>query len=372
MQKITFYIVLFLCSFSYAQQQTVTYNVNPSPFEETDMITLTFNGSSINEATWGVSGNQLYLWAWSFDSNNQNIQDSPTNGTWGNSNEANILTYNAGNDTYTISFVPSTFYQRSGIGRIGFLIKAKDGNGDKKSQDIVLNVGTFQVTLNSPQQNSTTILTAGSNLTVAATNTGGTASYVLKANGATLNTNSSTSSYTYTHTNITANQYYILEVTQSGVTVSKTFSAIVNPGTLVQALPSGMYDGINYNPTDNTSAILVLDAPNKDYVYVVGSFNNWQANGSYAMKKDASSGKFWLELTGLVAGENYTYQYWVVNESPVANSPAMVKTADPYSTLVLSPFDDPGIPSASYPNLPTYPIGQEREVTVFTNGSNTI
>jgi hypothetical protein len=44
-----------------------------------------------------------------------------------------------------------------------------------------------------------------------------------------------------------------------------------------------------------------------------------------------------------------------------------VKTADPYSTLVLSPFDDGGIPAASYPNLPAYPVGQ-REVTVLQTG----
>ena len=46
----------------------------------------------------------------------------------------------------------------------------------------------------------------------------------------------------------------------------------------------------------------------------------------------------------------------------------MVKTADPFSTLVLSPFDDQWIPSATYPNLPAYPAGQEREVTYFKTG----
>jgi hypothetical protein len=49
----------------------------------------------------------------------------------------------------------------------------------------------------------------------------------------------------------------------------------------------------------------------------------------------------------------------------MAGTPSLVKTADPYSTLVLSPFDDGGIPAASYPNLPAYPVGQEREVTFY-------
>ncbi|MEZ4803560.1 MAG: alpha-amylase family glycosyl hydrolase [Gelidibacter sp.] len=368
MKNFTLLITFLLTTFCFAQQQTVTYSVSPTSFEETDNITLTFNGSSINEATWGVSGNALYLWAWSFDVNNQNIMDCPTNGTWTASNEANRLTYNSGTDTYTISFVPATFYQRTGIGRIGFLVKAKNGTGDKKSQDILLNVGAFQVTLTTPQQNSSTVLSSGGNLNIVANNSGGNASYVLKANGTTINTNPSTSNYAYNHTNITSNQNYQLEVTLGGTTITKSFSAIVNPGTVTAPLPAGMVDGINYNATDNTKATLVLNAPNKDFVYVAGSFNNWQPNATYAMKKDGSTGKFWLELTGLVPGQNYSYQYWVVKQTPIANSPKLVKTADPFSTLVLSPFDDPGISTISYPNLPAYPAGQEREVTVLKTG----
>ena len=113
-----------------------------------------------------------------------------------------------------------------------------------------------------------------------------------------------------------------------------------------------------------------MDAPLKDFVYVAGSFNNWQPTAAYAMKKDASAGstKFWLELTGLTAGTNYTYQYWVVDQTPLAGSPSLVKAADPYSTLVLSPYDDGGIPATSFPNLPAYPSGQEREVTWFKTG----
>jgi hypothetical protein len=36
--------------------------------------------------------------------------------------------------------------------------------------------------------------------------------------------------------------------------------------------------------------------------------------------------------------------------------------------LVLSPYDDGGIPAATYPNMPVYPVGQEREVTVLQTG----
>lgn len=367
MKNFTLLFLLFGLT-AFAQQQTVTYSVSPSAFEEGTSITITINGSSINEASWGVTNNALYYWGWSLDTNYENSQDCPTNGSWTASAETNKFTYNAGTDTYTITFVPTTFYNRTGIGRIGFLVKAKDGTGDKKSQDILVNVGEFQVTLSNPAQNSTTLLASGESFTITASNTGGNASYSLKSNGVEIDSNESTSSYTYNHTNITSNQNYELVITKDESSITKKFAVVVNPVTASEDIPAGLEDGINYNDTDATKATLVLNAPGKDYIYVAGSFNNWMPTSAHAMKKDPATGKFWLELTGLTSGEAYSYQYWVIDETPVANSPKIVKTADPYSTLVLSPFDDPGIPAATYPNLPAYPTGQEREVTVLQTG----
>nr|WP_315182892.1 alpha-amylase family glycosyl hydrolase [uncultured Flavobacterium sp.] len=363
-------LMLFLFSIvGFGQVQTVTYTVSPATFEETTAITITINGNSINETNWGVTGNALYMWTWSFDINDANSIDCPTNGTWTSSNEANRFTYNAISDTYTKTFTPNVFYNRNGLGKIGFLVKAKNGTGDEKSQDIFVEVGAFQTTLTAPLQNSSTIITSGSNLNITATNTNGNASYTLKANGTTLNTNASTASYSYTHTAITNNQNYELSVTQGTTTIVKKFSVIVNPGIVSEAIPLGLVDGINYNAADATKATLVLDAPLKDFVYVAGSFNDWQPTSAYAMKKDPTpDGKFWLELTGLVSGTNYTYQYWVVDATPISGSPSLVRTADPYSTLVLSPDDDPYIPTTTYPNRPAYPTGQEREVTVLQTG----
>ncbi len=365
MKKITFLLGLICSSFIFSQQQTVSHTIAPSTFEEGDTITITIDGSSINEAAWGITDNALYLWAWSFDTSFANIQDCPTNGSWGNSNEANRLTYNNGTDAYSISFVPSTFYSRTGIGRIGFLVKAKDGSGDKKSQDILVDVGTFQVTLTAPSV-ATTILNSGDNLSISATNTGGNAEYVLKAYGDIINTQNGMASYSFTAMNIVGNTNYILETTLGGETKTTSFSVLIDPGNNAAIMPQTYLDGITYDDSDPTKATLVLYAPGKDFVYVAGSFNNWQPDATYAMQQDASRhDKFWITLSGLTPGQIETYQYWAVDKTPIANSPALVKTADPYSTLVLSPFDDPFIPTSTYPDLPPYPSGQEREVTVL-------
>lgn len=365
--KNLYFKLLFLIPFlSLAQQQDVNYSVAPSPFEEDETVTITFDGTTINESSWGITNNELYLWSWSYDLNLSNQQDCPTNGSWDASSDTNKLTYDSTADTYSISFTPTAFYNRTAIGRIGFLLKAKDGSDDKKSQDILVDVGTFQVVLNQPTDRSTTIINSGESLNITAQNTGGNASYVLKeiGNATPLDTQTDISNYAFTQTNITKNTNFELEVTLGGNSVVKNFSVLVDPGSTTEIMPTTYQDGITYlSPTE---AVLVLYATGKDFVYVAGSFNNWQPDATYAMKKDPTrNNKFWIKLTGLTPGQIETYQYWVVDKTPLANSPKMVKTADPYSTLVLSPFDDPYIPASTYPNLPAYPEGQEREVTVL-------
>lgn len=286
-------------------------------------------------------------------------------GSWGNNTTQPALTLVSGS-IYKLDLTP-TILQYYGVAS-GTVTKVcvvfRNAAGNAQSADIFLNVGAFQSTLVAPAENSTTILNSGQSLSITANNSNGNANYNLLANGVSINT-ASTAAYSFTDTNITTNKNYELQVTQGATTFTKKFAVMINPGTITAALPAGVDDGINYNPSDASRATLVLSAPGKDFVYVAGSFNNWQPDASYAMKKDSGTGKFWLELTGLTPGQIYSYQYWVVDTTPIANSPALVKTADPFSTLVLSPFDDPYIPAASYPDMPAYPAGQEREVTVL-------
>ena len=370
MNKLLPLLFVFASLGAFAQQQTVAYEIDPCTFVEGESITLTFDGASIDEAAWGVNNNQLFLWAWSFDTNDENIQDCPTNGSWTNSSNSNMLNYNGGTDEYSISFVPTTFYSRNNIGRIGFLVKAQDGSGDKKTQDMLAEVGesNFQINRSSPNSN-TVLIDSGDTVDIVAENTCGNASYVLKANGVTIASQNNTSSFSYTDNNVTINKNYELVVTIGADEKIEQFTALLNHNTAFEIMPQDFEDGINYDPNDPTTATLVLYALNKDFVYVAGSFNNWQPTSAYAMKRDFTrNNRFWITLTGLTPGQIETYQYWAVDENPLPTSPALVKTADPYSTLVLSPFDDPFIPSDSYPNLPTYPEGQEREVTVLQTG----
>ncbi|WP_312825370.1 alpha-amylase family glycosyl hydrolase [Epilithonimonas sp.] len=346
-------IALFFAITSFAQQQTVTSSISPTTFNEDESITITFNGSSINESTWGITNNALYLWAWSYDSNNANSMDCPTNGTWTSSNETNKLTYNSSNDTYTITFVPKTFYNRTGIGRIGFLIKTKTGNG--QSQDIYATVGKLQFTTTTPQNGSVNFVASGSNFPITYS-TSLPANYVVKSNGNTIYTANNVSTIT-TSPNITGDNQIEVTATASGITLTSKFTVSPNPAVQIAAIPSYMRQGISYDLNDPTKVGLALYAPLKNYVHVIGSFNNWQISSNYIMKRDTNNANlYWLEITGLTPQQVYTFQYRT-NDG--------VKVADPYSTLVLSPDDDPSISSTTYPGLPAYPTGQQYDVSVI-------
>lgn len=77
-----------------------------------------------------------------------------------------------------------------------------------------------------------------------------------------------------TPTITTAGQQVIkVEADNGGAPVVDSISFFVAPATVVEALPAGMQDGANYS-NDQTSVTLVLYAPNKTSVAVVGDFNN--------------------------------------------------------------------------------------------------
>ncbi|WP_394776392.1 alpha-amylase family glycosyl hydrolase [Flavobacterium sp.] len=365
-------VLLFLLLLSVvANSQQIT--VSPAIFQVDEPVTITVSFASPTCNEMGTNPAKVYMHSGIGSEANP---WASAKGNWGADDGIGLMTRNP-DDTWSIVITPSIYFgltitQQNEATKMGLVFRNSAGSQTLKQapscSDFFVKVGSFQVSLTNPAENSASIITSGSGFNITATNTNGTASYSLKANGNVIDTNASTSNYTYSHINITNNQTYELSVTQGTTTVVKKFSVVVNPNTVSETMPSGLVDGINYNAADITKATLVLDAPLKDFVYVAGSFNNWNPSSAYAMKKDPVSGKFWLELTGLVSGENNTYQYWVVETTPIANSPSLVKTADPYSTLVLSPYDDASIPATSYPNMPVYPAGQNFEVSVLKTG----
>lgn len=139
----------------------------------------------------------------------------------------------------------------------------------------------------------------------------------------------------------------VLEVNDGNTTVTDTFVYIVNAPANVASLPAGVQDGINY--TSDTSVVLSLFAPDKNFVYVIGDFNNWEVDPTYRMNVTPSGDRYWVEISGLTPKEEYAYQYLIDGNLTVG---------DPYCDKVLDPWNDPFIDDETYPNLKPYPTGK--------------
>jgi glycosidase len=146
---------------------------------------------------------------------------------------------------------------------------------------------------------------------------------------------------------VVGNQQIVAEATDGTTTTYDTLNIFVAGASPIAALPTGVSDGINYN--SNTSVTLVLRAPGKNQVTVIGDFNDWTQSISGIMNKTPDGKFFWITLNGLTAGTEYGYQY-VVDGS--------VRIADPYTEKALDPGNDQFISATTYPNLKAYPTGK--------------
>jgi hypothetical protein len=132
--------------------------------------------------------------------------------------------------------------------------------------------------------------------------------------------------------------------TASGQDTS-SFTYIVPQNLPAQDPPAGTELGINY--VNDQTVRLSLYAPGKDVVYVIGDFNDWQPGNAWQMRRGLDNATWWLEIGGLTPGQRYRFQYLV---------DGTLRIADPLSTLVLDQFNDPFIPSNTFPNLSAYPF----------------
>jgi 1,4-alpha-glucan branching enzyme len=144
----------------------------------------------------------------------------------------------------------------------------------------------------------------------------------------------------------TAGDQQVIAVADDGTTShADTLSFFVSGAVTVAPVPTGMKEGINYPPGD-TTAVLVLYAPHKNKVVVVGDFNGWAQQTNYLMNRTTDSNYYWLTIHGLTPGAEYAYQY-VVDDS--------LTVADYNTEKVLDKNVDPGIPSNTYPGLKAFP-----------------
>lgn len=262
---------------------------------------------------------------------------------------------------YTITGSLRTFFDITDatetISKIALLFRSGDGNNVQRNADgsdmfIPVYAPGLAVRLTQPVTQPTYLpapelqsWNIGSNIPLAAA-ASTPATLKLYHNGTLIATANNATTITGSFTVTAAgNQQLIAEATAGGITRYDTLNINISSEA---PLPAGVKDGINYG-SNNTSVTLVLRAPGKSTVSVIGDFNNWTPGAAYLMNKTPDGRFFWLTLTGLTAGTEYGFQYLVDNA---------IKIPDPYADKILDPDNDRYIPAATYPALKPYPAGK--------------
>ncbi|HQM35503.1 MAG TPA: alpha-amylase family glycosyl hydrolase, partial [Candidatus Marinimicrobia bacterium] len=140
----------------------------------------------------------------------------------------------------------------------------------------------------------------------------------------------------------------------SGFSDTASFAIMINPPLTSISRPEGIVDGINV--LNNNSITFSLQAPFKDFVYLIGDFNDWLVDTSYFMHCEDNGGTdvhWWLTIDDLDSQTEYAFQYFVDGE---------IRLADPYSEKILDPWNDDSISASVYPNLKPYPAGKTAEI----------
>lgn len=366
MKKILLLCALFAVATSVSSQRLLSWTPE-FPLDNSTM-TVTVDCSKGNQGLYnfeGGSSNNVYVHVGVIT----NLSTGPgdwkyTKFAWGVADPAaHALPLGSNKYYYTISNIRTFFGVPAGetIKKVCILFRNAAGNNSVKqtnsdNSDMYIPVyasGEYAVRLNLPPSepryipwfepiniavggsvNITGVASASSNLTI-------------KLDGTTINTATGTTiSANPTISAACAHQVF-LEGNNGATIVKDSFSFYIPQTTNVAPLPAGVQQGINYDP-NNTSATLVLYAPNKSNVMVIGEFNNWTPTCAYQMNRTPDGNYYWLTLNGLTPGTEYAYQYLIDNS---------IKTADPYTQKILDPNNDQYITAATYPNLKPYPAG---------------
>lgn len=351
--KIKFKLLIFLILFvNYSFSQVVTTQPEfPVPDES---LTITFDASLCDCGLSSYTGD-IYAHTGVIIEGNENWQHVV--GSWGNNSSQPMLT-DIGNHKYTLEISPTIneYYNietNETVTQIALVFRSEDGSS--QSSDIFIDVysNPEEIIFSSPNTNYVYSIGDIIEIEVASLFAISLTLYINDVEVTTVDENNLTYQYTIENS---GNIEITVIATDETTTVEKTTNIFVKNENTIAELPStDLQDGINY--IDANTVTLVLYAPNKEYVFLKGSFNDWEFSSDYQMKITPDGKKYWLTLENLNAGEEYIYQYVIDGNLYIA---------DPYTDKILDPWNDLYIPESTYPNLISYPEGKTNGiVSVF-------
>lgn len=326
----------------------------PTFVTQNDTVEVIFDATQGNGALVGVS--QVYAHTGVIT----NLSSSPTDwrhvqGNWGTADPKVQMT-NLGNNLHSIKYHINSFYSvpaNETVTHLAFVFRDASGSNVGRSATggdifVPISQGGFQALLQQPA--SFGIYSATDSIEILA-QASADADLALFLDNNLLIQQSDTAElgYRLQLSGLSPARYnIILRAVESGNFLYDTVPFVLRSGPNISFDTAGYEEGLTV--LNDSTIALKLRAPFKDYVYVIGDFNQWQVRPDYEMFKSPDGKFFWQVITGLDANTEYGFQYYVGEEAIVI--------ADPYSEKILDPWNDPFIPPSVYPNLKSYPTGK--------------
>ena len=289
----------------------------------------------------------VYLWSGAGTGDNA-FEFQPTGQTNFNAPFEMGRMISLGNNRWSIKLKPRDYFKVPAdkmIKKVGLLLKS--GDGKAQTEDFILNLyddklyyKVIEPDLNKVFEENQTI-----NIKI---KTSKKVDKIVFNNGKTQEFNNVDSASTNTSVSV-----MLLTIISGNETITEKLQFIIKPKNTILNIPLNTKDGINYI-NDNTVTISFY-VPQKSFVYLIGDFNNWQAESRYLMNQTPDGNRYWLTINNLEKGKEYAFQYLIDGKTAVG---------DPFCEKILDPKFDNAISSTTYPNLKSYPANNSYGGTV--------
>ena len=293
-------ILFFLFATILINAQIITSN--PVFFnQETPNIEIIFNASLGNGGLKGFSG-EMYAHTGLITSKSTSNSDWKYAPAWGDNSDKYKMT-SLGNDRWSLTLSPTlqAYYGLSAgekVEKLAFVFRSKDNSKEGKDDggaDIFLDVSGngLNMLFQNPDKDQFLTLDTTINIQFVVSQT---ADLSLLINGEEKKTESNSTELTYSYTFVSSGNFELVAKAQTAdETASDTINVFIPAKTVDEAKPESLKDGINY--IDEITVGLVLYAPRKENVFVLGDFNNWTYSTEYQMKRDGN--RWWIIIDEL-------------------------------------------------------------------------
>ncbi|MCB9250935.1 MAG: T9SS type A sorting domain-containing protein [Flavobacteriales bacterium] len=320
-----------------------------------DTVTIIFNASEGNGALKGTLEEVYIHTGLITEKSTSNTDWRYVQGNWG-TDDSKVKMVSIGGDLYKFKFHIRSFYglpSGENALKLAFVFRNKDGSKVGRAEDnsdIFYEISEGAFTSRIFPDKKFVVLNLGDSLEISGMSSE-SADLEININGTSkIKVTGNTVSYTY-KIGSTCVHLVVFSADNGIVKNHDTLYLIVPDLSDVKPLPAGTEDGVTY--LSDNKIRFSLFAPQKKHVYLIGSFNNWVPSCTYQLHKTPDQNRYWLEISGFIPGVEYAFQYLVDGE---------LRIADPYSQVVLDPFNDKYISPQNYPGLMPYPVGKTSDI----------